>query len=128
MAQNVLSDRKVATAKPRDKEYLLTDGEGLNLRVRPDGSRLWLFRYTSAAGKPAKKSLGPYPSVSLLEARQKAAQMRQQLQKGIDLDRRSRGDQSPCRRCSTHGSGIPYRSAGTPRAFTRAGRAWAGTS
>ncbi|WP_315136940.1 integrase arm-type DNA-binding domain-containing protein [Achromobacter marplatensis] len=84
MAQNVLSDRKVVTAKPRDKEYLLADGEGLNLRVRPDGSRLWLFRYTSAAGKPAKKSLGPYPSVSLLEARQKAAQMRQQLQKGID--------------------------------------------
>jgi len=84
MATNVLSDRKVATAKPREKEYLLTDGDGLSLRVRPDGSRLWLFRYTSAAGKPAKKSLGPYPSVSLLEARQKAAQMRQQLHKGID--------------------------------------------
>ncbi|MCY1196388.1 Prophage integrase IntA [compost metagenome] len=84
MATNVLSDRKVATAKPRDKEYLLTDGAGLSLRIRPDDSRLWIFRYTSAAGKPAKKSLGPYPDVSLQEARLKAAQMRQQLQKGID--------------------------------------------
>lgn len=84
MATNVLSDRKVATAKPRDKEYLLADGAGLALRIRPDDSRLWIFRYTSATGKPAKKSLGPYPAVSLLEARQKAAQMRQQLQKGID--------------------------------------------
>ncbi|AZS78854.1 site-specific integrase [Achromobacter spanius] len=84
MATNVLSDRKVATAKPRDKEYLLTDGAGLSLRIRPDDSRLWIFRYTSAAGKPAKKSLGPYPDVSLQEARLKATQMRQQLQKGID--------------------------------------------
>lgn len=84
MATNVLSDRKVATAKPRDKEYLLADGAGLSLRIRPDDSRLWIFRYTSAAGKPAKKSLGPYPDVSLQEARQKAAQMRQQLQKGVD--------------------------------------------
>lgn len=84
MATNVLSDRKVATAKPREKEYLLADGAGLSLRVRPDGSRLWIFRYTSAAGKPAKKSLGPYPDVSLQEARQKAAQMRQQLQRGVD--------------------------------------------
>lgn len=84
MATNVLSDRKVATAKPRDKEYLLADGAGLALRIRPDDSRLWIFRYTSAAGKAAKKSLGPYPDVSLQEARLKAAQMRQQLQKGID--------------------------------------------
>lgn len=84
MATNVLSDRKVATAKPRDKEYLLADGAGLALRIRPDDSRLWIFRYTSAAGKPAKKSLGPYPDVSLQEARLKAAQMRQQLQSGID--------------------------------------------
>lgn len=84
MATNVLSDRKVATAKPRDKEYLLADGAGLSLRIRPDDSRLWIFRYTSAAGKPAKKSLGPYPDVSLQEARLKAAKMRQQLQNGID--------------------------------------------
>lgn len=84
MATNVLSDRKVATARPRDKEYLLSDGAGLSLRIRPDDSRLWIFRYTSAAGKPAKKSLGPYPDVSLQEARLKASQMRQQLQKGID--------------------------------------------
>lgn len=84
MATNILSDRKVATSKPREKEYLLSDGAGLSLRVRPDGSRLWIFRYTSAAGRAAKKSLGPYPDVPLQEARQKAVLMRQQMQRGID--------------------------------------------
>ncbi|MGB3274775.1 MAG: Arm DNA-binding domain-containing protein, partial [Castellaniella sp.] len=83
MATNILSDRKVATSKPREKEYLLSDGAGLSLRVRPDGSRLWIFRYTSAAGRAAKKSLGPYPDVPLQDARQKAALMRQQMHRGI---------------------------------------------
>jgi len=32
-------------AKPRERPYLLTDGNGLALRVWPDGSKTWLFRY-----------------------------------------------------------------------------------
>ncbi|RIQ51073.1 tyrosine-type recombinase/integrase [Bordetella avium] len=84
MASNLLSDRKVSAAKSKEKEYLLSDGAGLSLRVRPDGSRLWIYRYTSASGKAAKKSLGPYPEVSLQEARTKALKMRQQLLQGID--------------------------------------------
>lgn len=84
MPANLLTDRKVATAKPKEKEYLLSDGEGLALRIRPDGSRLWLYRYTSPAGKPAKKSLGPYPSVGLADARKEAARLRERRAKGID--------------------------------------------
>lgn len=84
MAANLLTDRKVATAKPKPKEYLLSDGEGLALRIRPDGSRLWIYRYTSPAGKAAKKSLGPYPAISLGDARKAAAALREKRAKGID--------------------------------------------
>jgi integrase len=84
MATNVLTDRKIAASKPRDKEYLLSDGGGLNLRIRPDDSRSWIYRYTSLAGRPAKKSLGPYPEVKLAAARQVAARFRAALAAGID--------------------------------------------
>jgi hypothetical protein len=48
MAINLLTDRKVQSSKPREKEYLLSDGGGLHLRVRTNGSKDWLFVYTSS--------------------------------------------------------------------------------
>lgn len=40
-----LSDMKIKAAKPKDRDYTLTDGNGLQLRVRTNGSRLWNFNY-----------------------------------------------------------------------------------
>ncbi|CAE6774378.1 Arm DNA-binding domain-containing protein [Paraburkholderia nemoris] len=49
-------------AKPRERPYLLTDGNGLGLRVWPDGSKTWLLRYRRpSTGKENFLSLGPYP-------------------------------------------------------------------
>lgn len=101
MPANLLSDRKVINAKAKEKEYLLSDGAGLVLRVRPDGSRLWLFRYTSLAGKPAKKSLGPYPGVSLADARDGAAKFRKSLAGGIDPASRPEGKPATVRELFT---------------------------
>ncbi len=36
-----LTDVKVRTAKPADKEYKLTDGEGMHLYVHANGSKYW---------------------------------------------------------------------------------------
>ena len=36
-----LSDLKIRAAKPADKDYVLTDGNGLQMRVRSNGSKLW---------------------------------------------------------------------------------------
>lgn len=41
----MLTLKQVENAKPRDKEYLTPDSKRLFLRVRPDGSRAWLFIY-----------------------------------------------------------------------------------
>lgn len=38
----------VQNAKPKDRPYKLTDGNGLHLLVNPNGSKLWRFRYRHA--------------------------------------------------------------------------------
>ena len=65
-----LNDLAIKAAQPRDKEYLLADGEGLYLRVRPTG-KVWAHRYKQA-GTEAKLSLGHYPAVSLAAARKRS--------------------------------------------------------
>lgn len=84
MAANILTDRGVRSAKPKDKEYFLADGSGLYLRVRPTGAKLWLLRYTNLIGKQSKKSLGSYPEVSLAHARELALSAKESLVRGTD--------------------------------------------
>jgi len=40
-----LRELQVRKAKPKDKPYRLTDGEGLHLLVKPNGSKLWQQRF-----------------------------------------------------------------------------------
>lgn len=59
------------------------DGGGLWLRVRPNGSRAWVFRYTRN-GKSREMGLGPLESVSLATARELARTAREDRQAGRD--------------------------------------------
>src|SRR3954447_20773890 len=59
------------------------DGAGLWLQVSKFGTRAWLFRFMQN-GRARKMGLGPYPDVSLAEARQKAFGCRAQLRDDID--------------------------------------------
>ena len=70
----LLNDLQVKAAEPRDKEYLLSDGEGLYLRVRAAG-KAWLYRFQQD-GKPGKLGLGTYPTISLAGARKKPERRR----------------------------------------------------
>lgn len=49
-----LSDKEVKNAKPKEKEYSLVDGDGLLLRIKPNGSKLWLFNYYKPFCEPPK--------------------------------------------------------------------------
>jgi hypothetical protein len=40
-----LSDTKIRNAKPADKQYTMADGQGFSVLVRPNGTKLWLYRY-----------------------------------------------------------------------------------
>lgn len=78
-----LSEFAIRKAKPREKVYRLSDGAGLHLLVHPSGSKLWQMRYRYL-GKENVLSFGPYPLLSLAEARSKRDAARKQLQDGID--------------------------------------------
>jgi integrase len=80
-----LTNTEVKQAKPKDKEYNLSDGYGLQLRVRPTGSKLWLFNYYRPfTKKRANLSMGIYPSLGLADARGKAKCYRELLSQDID--------------------------------------------
>jgi integrase len=78
-----LSEMKVRNAKPKEKFYKLTDGDGLYLHVTEKGSKLWRFRYRFDR-KEKLLALGTYPEISLMDARQRRDEGRRQLAHGID--------------------------------------------
>jgi integrase len=63
-----LTDTAVRQAKPKAKPYKLFDSQGLYLDVKPNGSKLWRFKYR-LAGKEKLYAIGTYPEVSLSKAR-----------------------------------------------------------
>ncbi|MGR5144468.1 integrase domain-containing protein [Photobacterium sp. DNB23_23_1] len=80
-----LSDREIKAAKSRDKDYVLSDGGGLQLRVRAHGSKLWNFNYIHPITKKrVNLGLGAYPDVSLSKARELRQTNRQLVTEGID--------------------------------------------
>ncbi|MDC7243343.1 MAG: tyrosine-type recombinase/integrase [Sphaerochaetaceae bacterium] len=61
-----LVDTKIKNAKAKEKNYTLSDGQGLQLLIKTDGKKLWEFYYTSPITlKRRKTSLGLYPTVKL---------------------------------------------------------------
>ncbi len=78
-----LSARQIQTAKPKDKEYKLSDERGLYLLVKPNGARYWRMKYRFA-GKEKKLSIGVYPDISLADARVKRDEARKLLAEGND--------------------------------------------
>lgn len=80
-----LSDRQLKTVKPKDKDYVLSDGDGLQLRVRFNRSMQWNFNYRHPLTKNRiNMALGPYPDLSLAQARKKAFEARELLAQGVD--------------------------------------------
>lgn len=83
MARDLLTDAKIKRLQPGEH----ADGNGLHIRAREaagGGLRLsWTFQYVSA-GKRSRIGLGPYPVVSLAEARARRDALQGARQRGID--------------------------------------------
>jgi Arm DNA-binding domain len=71
------------SVKRMSKPGLYGDGDGLYLQVAAGGTKAWILRYMRA-GRARKMGLGPFPILSLAEARQKAFEGRRSLLQGID--------------------------------------------
>jgi integrase len=74
-----LTDRAVKTVRAGRHG----DGDGLHLVVSESGRRKWVLRY-QMRGARRDMGLGPYPAVSLSEARIAAGDARKLIAKGID--------------------------------------------
>ncbi len=80
-----LTNTEVIHAKPKEKVYTLSDGGGLQLRVKPNGSKLWLFDYLRPYTKKRTcLSFGSYPALSIADARTKRESAKELLAKDID--------------------------------------------
>jgi hypothetical protein len=82
-AEKLLTEAACKAAKPKSGIYYINDGAGLRMRIRPDGSRTWIFRYR-LGGKEMSTGLGPYPTITLQIARAKALEARAIASKGTN--------------------------------------------
>ncbi len=87
-----LNDVQIRTAKPADKQYKLTDGEGMHLLVHTNGSKYWRLSYRFG-GKQKTLALGVYPTTMLAAAREKRAQAKQLLATGVDPGEQKKQEQ-----------------------------------
>jgi len=88
-----LSPTEVKQAKPRDKEYMLSDGDGLQLRVKPSGAKSWILRYIIPhTNKRTQIGVGAFPATSLADARQFRREALELLAKNI-APKKHRDDQ-----------------------------------
>ena len=84
----MLTEGEVKNMKSREKSYMIRDEHGLYLRVDPSGNKYWIFRYWENK-KERKMSLGPYPELSLKDARLKRDELQTARAKGEKLSSRS---------------------------------------
>jgi hypothetical protein len=78
-----LTQFAINKAIAKQKPLKLSDGGGLHLLVQPNGNRLWRFRYRFA-GRENTIAFGPFPTVTLAQARAKREEARKLLTDGTD--------------------------------------------
>lgn len=79
----MITVKQIDAAKPSDKPYRLADSGGLFLFIPPSGKKVWRMRYRFE-GKEKTLVIGPYPSISLTEARARQSEAKLQLLNGFD--------------------------------------------
>ncbi|MDR1510458.1 MAG: tyrosine-type recombinase/integrase [Synergistaceae bacterium] len=76
-----LTELAVRNAKPREKPYSLSDGDGLLLLVKESGAKSWVLRYW-VNGKEKRAGLGKYPIIRLTDARELKNNFKRELAHG----------------------------------------------
>jgi hypothetical protein len=85
MPASKLTDTAIKTLKLKNKPYKVSDGTigGMFIAVSPKGKKVFRFAY-KFQGKGQLLTLGVYPDVTLMEARDLAREARKQLAQGIN--------------------------------------------
>jgi len=78
-----ISDLYLKNLSIKDKPYRVACGRGLNLLIKPTGTKYWIYRYRYA-GKENNLSLGRYPDITLIEAENEVVSLYRKLKSGIN--------------------------------------------
>ena len=78
-----LNTLKAKQAKPKERDYKISDEKGLYLLVKTTGAKYWRLKYR-IAGKEKLLALGVYPDVSLEEARDRRDEARNHINNDLD--------------------------------------------
>lgn len=78
-----LTDTAVKNAKPKEKQYRLTDGQGLYLLIKPSGKKYWRLDYI-LHGTRKTYAMGGYPGKSLKQVRAERDEAKALVANGVD--------------------------------------------
>lgn len=79
----MLTIKQIDAAKPKDKPYRVSDGNGLYLYVPVSGKKVWQMRY-QYDGKEKVHTIGKYPEIGPADARNMAFELKRELANGIN--------------------------------------------
>ena len=80
-----LTDIQIRRAKPKDKEYSLSHGQGLSLRVRTSGTKEWVLRYKRPfTGVRTAIKIGNYPDLTIVDVQKEHTDCLNLLAKDVD--------------------------------------------
>jgi integrase len=96
-----LNDTRIKALKPRAARYPISDGSGLLLEVMPSGSKVWRFRYSLHGKRQPTVTIGEYPAVSLLAARERTRRYAEIVARGISPIADAKRDRGAVRDLST---------------------------
>ena len=85
----LLTESQAKSAKAKDKTYMIRDDRGLYLRIDTMGRKYWILRYWENK-KEHQISLGPYPDLSLKDARIKRDELQTARAKGEKLSTKTK--------------------------------------
>lgn len=96
-----LTDAQIRRLKPKDRPFRKSDGGGLFLEIRPNGSKLWRMAYRHNS-KQKLLAFGSYPTTSLASARAKRQEAKTLLADGVDPHAKAKAEQAQQRALNEH--------------------------
>ncbi|MEZ5895297.1 MAG: tyrosine-type recombinase/integrase [Parvularculaceae bacterium] len=99
-----LTDIQIRRLKPQNKAFRKSDGGGLFVEVRPNGSKLWRMAFRHE-GKQKLLSFGAYPDTSLASARTKRQEAKTLMADGVDPMESAKAERQRVEAASEHSFG-----------------------
>lgn len=96
-----LNDTRIKVLKPKATRYRVSDGGGLVLEIMTSGAKVWRYRYTLHGQRQPMVTIGDYPAVSLMAARDKARKYSEIVAKGISPVADAKKDRGAVKRLDT---------------------------